>query len=174
MAAANRGHRVSVDMSGRCEGRAAPAGRDSLAEVVEPERRESFTGAGAEPTCTANQATVPRGTSLPPPCPNSIHPNLNQFGGNESAGIPQATRGLGSVTSATLCQAVGECDRIVKNLAVAPIAASGLTDPVDSQQLTSRCCERLGHRPRRRLQRDLAFAARQRHWGGLGMPWIES
>ena len=48
--------------------------RCSLAEVVEPERLGSSTGAGAEPTLTANQATLPRGTPPPPPCPQLSTP----------------------------------------------------------------------------------------------------
>ena len=54
----------------------------SLAEVVEPKRLGSSNGAGAEPTFTANQATV-RAARHHRHFPTLEHLNLNQFGGNE-------------------------------------------------------------------------------------------
>jgi hypothetical protein len=46
--------------------------------------------------------------------PSSIRPDLNPFGGNDRRGSCQPAEGLGSVTSAPLCQAIGGCDPIVK------------------------------------------------------------
>ncbi|MDT7739836.1 MAG: hypothetical protein QOK09_3205, partial [Mycobacterium sp.] len=101
--------RVSVDMSAR-----------ALRPVQPPAigRRRAFT---------ANQATVPRGTRrYHRHAPSSIYPNLNQFGGNDRRGSCRTARGLGSVASAPLCEAIGKSDRIVKNLAIAPYCRSGL------------------------------------------------
>jgi hypothetical protein len=63
-----------------------------------------------------------------PDAPGSIHPNLNPFGANDRRQSCRAARGLGSATSAPLCQAIGGCDRIVKNLAVACYCRSGPPD----------------------------------------------
>src|SRR5580693_7550366 len=55
----------------------------SLAEVVEPKRLGSSTGAGAEPTFTANQAMIRAVHHHRRHAPNSLHLNLNQFGGDD-------------------------------------------------------------------------------------------
>ena len=43
-----------------------------------------------------------------------------RFDGNDRWGSRQAAEGQGSVTSASLCQVIGEGDRIVETAAVAP------------------------------------------------------